>query len=95
MSSAGIIWKQYGEDILENMIKEVLEQNPKSDFDPLMTQSEMDRAYMRFYFQFIHAFDCTDNGIDFGRTPFKVTTSIIHRIERLNPTLLFQLDDTV
>ena len=37
MSSAGIIYKLFGMEVLENLIKEVLQRNPKCKFDALMT----------------------------------------------------------
>ena len=76
------------------MIYEVLKQNPECEFDGVMTETEMQRAYERFYFQFIHAVDCHDNDIHFGKTPYHITTTFSQRIARLNNNSLYTFDES-
>ncbi|KAF0973237.1 hypothetical protein FDP41_008444 [Naegleria fowleri] len=75
LSSAGLIYKHFGRQILEELIGDKA------------TDEQKDDIYLRVYGNFIEHVDANDNGIEIsdGELKYKITTALPNRVGRLNP----------
>ncbi|OIR57496.1 MAG: GAMM1 protein [Amphiamblys sp. WSBS2006] len=79
LSSAGLIYKHYGKEVLMEIIGATEE------------PEDLDKLYSELYYSYIYAFDCMDTGVDQYQTKEKQeynlnTVSIFSHISRLYPT---------
>ncbi|EFC40750.1 metal binding protein [Naegleria gruberi] len=75
LSSAGLIYKHFGRQIIEELVGE------KATID------QKDDIYLRMYANFIEHIDANDNGIEVsdGELKYKITTTLPNRVSRFNP----------
>eukprot|EP00761_Pharyngomonas_kirbyi_P000931 gb/GECH01000932.1/.p1 GENE.gb/GECH01000932.1/~~gb/GECH01000932.1/.p1 ORF type:complete len:405 (+),score=102.59 gb/GECH01000932.1/:1-1215(+) len=76
LSSAGLIYKHFGKEILSQFFKEEHQ------------KEYLDEIYQKVYTNFIEHIDGIDNGINVstsGEVNYNVTTSLSSRVGRLNP----------
>jgi len=72
LSSAGLVYAHYGHQIIQNLL----------ETDDDMTEAVFDRLYVTF----IEEIDAMDNGLDKVDTPFRATSTLTHRVQRLGPS---------
>jgi uncharacterized UPF0160 family protein len=81
MSSAGLVYKHHGKNVIENLLHEWNLWESNSIY--------LDTIYKNLYFNFICYVDANDNGIsqypDEVKPKYSNNTSYAHRIARLNP----------
>jgi MYG1 exonuclease len=80
LSSAGLIYKHYGREVIENLLGLSREADA----------SVVETVFKRVYTNFVAAIDAIDNGVDqypksAGQQRYKVTTDLGSRVGRLNP----------
>ena len=77
LSSAGLIYKHYGIEIIRNLTQE-------------QDEALINRLYDRLYNDFILSVDAIDNGVDQYQTTerpaYNINTSLSSRISKLNPS---------
>ncbi len=87
LSSAGIIYKHFGKEILAN----ILTQHQQSLPSPLVSDSLetiVDTFYEKIYKDFIEHIDGIDNGVTVavsGELRYHVSTTLSNRVNRFNP----------
>jgi len=87
LSSAGLIYKHYGREIVENVIKKVLESMDL--LTPIQITPEIiNIVYLKIYDTLIKSIDAIDNGVNQYATDvqplYRINTSLNHRIMRMN-----------
>ena len=88
MSSAGLVYLHYANEIIPNIIKEVLEdEKQKLTFEPINNAEIAKEITEKIYKNFIIYIDANDNGIDKVRDKeiAGVPTTLWSRITKLNP----------
>ena len=77
LSSAGLIYKHFGKEVLSNAIKEIWQQEYTGD--------ALDRLYLRFYDALIKEVDAIDNGVSEAENMrWHMKTGLASRVGRLN-----------
>ncbi|KAG1135529.1 hypothetical protein G6F37_011255 [Rhizopus arrhizus] len=78
LSSAGLIYKYFGKEIINNILNQSLNQNDSEGLDLI---------YKKLYNVFVRPIDAIDNGIPSasGGILYVDCTGITHRVRRLNP----------
>ena len=72
LSSAGLIYKYFGRDLLQKVYS--------------VSDSMLEKAFLRVYDKFICSVDAIDNGVDIAdKRKYSVNTDLASRIGRLNP----------
>jgi len=78
LSSAGLIYKHYGREVITNAVKENWGQELSKDI--------LDKVHSNLYNKLIVEVDANDNGIaEADRMRFKSRTGLADRIARYNP----------
>lgn len=95
LSSAGLIYKHFGKEVLRNMIEQRIIKD-LSSYDvqiDLSDSSFLDQIYLKMYDSFVQAVDAIDNGVSQftieGKNiepNYSNSTGLESRIARLNPT---------
>ncbi|KAL9651698.1 hypothetical protein ABK040_009313 [Willaertia magna] len=75
LSSAGLIYKHFGKQVIEEVVGDKATDEQKEDI------------YIRMYENFIHHIDANDNGVEIsdGELKYKITTALPNRVSNLNP----------
>lgn len=84
LSSAGLIYKHFGREIICNIINANIELNDISDNPELI-----DKIFFKIYKSFIKEIDAIDNGIsqyDEIEPKFHINTDLSSRVKKLNPS---------
>tara|TARA_X000000950_G_C13830218_1_gene625804 strand:+ start:215 stop:1330 length:1116 start_codon:yes stop_codon:yes gene_type:complete len=81
LSSAGLIYKHFGIEILENIIKQISQESST------LENAFIDKIFKKVYEGFIEHIDANDNGIAVSKGPhsYRITTSLPDRVRDLNP----------
>ena len=87
MSSAGLIYKHFGKDIIRHLYS----LNQLDDFKPdskVIDDHLLDMLYHRIYKGFIEHVDAIDNGIAVADAPLKyhISTTLSNRVGHFNPS---------
>lgn len=91
MSSAGLIYKYYGREILRNILEKVItEQKDKMLYIPALDEEAVEILYLKLYENLILYVDSIDNGVNQypnnSESPqYNLNTDLAARISRLNP----------
>ncbi len=74
LSSAGLIYKHYGKEILKNMLEDI-------------DEKDLNMLFEKIYCSFILEIDALDNGVDIAtEKKYEITTNLSRRVSRLNPS---------
>lgn len=88
LSSAGLIYKHFGHEIIKNIIHEYNQQNNKVD-DTKLDNNTIELLYQHVYDNFIESMDAIDNGVNQYDTSVKPKyvnkTDLSHRVGYLLP----------
>jgi uncharacterized UPF0160 family protein len=88
LSSAGLVYKHYGREIVSNRLQTTAE---KTD------ESTIDVVYLKLYKDFVEAIDGIDNGIERYASDepprYALNTDLGHRVSFLNASWLETLND--
>lgn len=78
LSSAGLVYKHYGKDIIRELLKD----------HKALTPSFVDICYRKLYTSFVEHIDAIDNGISVSDGParYHVSTTLSARVGHLNPS---------
>jgi len=86
LSSAGLVYKHFGREIVENELKKATQSN-----------ENLELVYLKMYHDFIEAIDGIDNGIERYESDqpprYALQTDLGHRVSFLNPSWLETVDD--
>ena len=77
MSSAGLVYKFYGKEVLSNICKTVYKQD--------LPQADIDRIFNKIYNTTMLEIDAIDNGVSVGNNlSYEITSSLSSRISMYN-----------
>lgn len=78
MSSCGLVYYHYGEEVIQNLCKKL---------NLTIEEEDIEFTYKYLYFHFVQEIDAQDNGINPSqeKPSYTVSSDITHRISRLNP----------
>lgn len=91
MSSAGLIYKHYGREILKNILEKVVEEKKgKIEHIPEIDEEVIKILYSKLYENFILYVDSIDNGVEQYQnnkisSEYNINSDLASRISRLNP----------
>ena len=78
LSSAGLIYKHYGREVIYNLTRDV--------FHMELTPAQADKIYEQLYKKFILEIDAIDNGVsEAPEMKYTIGTGLSVRIGRMNP----------
>ena len=77
MSSAGLIYKYFGKEIIKNICK--------SEWNKELSEDELEHIYQKMYKNLILEVDAIDNGVDVAKeTLYNINTNLSSRVGNLN-----------
>ena len=81
LSSAGLIYKYYGREVLKNILGEIF--GPVSSS---FTESDHEKVYQKLYKNFVQEIDAKDNGVNAsaGEERYYINTHLGSRVGRFN-----------
>lgn len=80
LSSAGLIFKYYGKEVLKNILGEVWGEITSS-----YTENDYEKLYQKLYKNFIQEIDALDNGVKIAKEErYWINTNLGTRISRFN-----------
>ena len=91
MSSAGLIYKHYGREILKNILEKVLDEHKdKIQFIPEINEEAIEILYYKLYENLFLYVDSIDNGVEQYQnnkinSEYSINSDLSSRIARLNP----------
>jgi len=87
LSSAGLVYKHFGKEIVRNIAQELISQYK---VDLTLNEENIDLIYQRLYDNFILYVDAHDNGVNQYpnevKPKYKVNSDLARRIGRMNPS---------
>lgn len=96
LSSAGLVYKHYGQDIVREIAKSCYVNDSGEPID--VDEKDMQEIYEKVYRNFVEEIDGIDNGIEAfseGKRNYAVTTTLSARVSRFNPSWNEPSDDDV
>lgn len=78
LSSAGLVYVHYGEEVISEVLKE---------FSIKLTESQMRSVFGKIYFGFVQEIDAIDNGVPQfdGEPKYRVHSHLSSRVKNFNP----------
>ena len=77
MSSAGLVYKHYGKEVLRNVCKHVYKQN--------LAEADIDRIFFKIYNTTMLEIDARDNGVSVGDDLlYEITSNLSQRVAMYN-----------
>lgn len=77
LSSAGLIYKFYGKEVLTNILKEV--------WGSTYSEKHLEKIYQKLYSGFFQEIDAIDNGVNIAKDlKYKIVTDLSYRVSRFN-----------
>lgn len=77
LSSAGLIYKYFGKEVIRNICK--------SEYDMTLTDDELELVHKKLYRKFILEIDAIDNGVNVAENPlYHINSHLSSRVSYLN-----------
>ncbi|CDW84406.1 UNKNOWN [Stylonychia lemnae] len=77
LSSAGLIYKYFGKEVLANILQEVWQTS--------YTEENLDQIYSQLYLEFFKEIDAIDNGVTLGKDlNYQIRTDLSYKVSRFN-----------